>query len=211
MNVKALGNAGDDKPAINLVCPECQQWGSFLPLINTHFSYNHPQEGVLKIGLRSCPNTECRTIVYVVFKEKERTIVDSYPAILIDFDTTKIPETIVDTLKEAIVCHAHKAYKGGAMMVRRTLEELCHLHQAQGDNLAERLETLKNKVVLPERLFDGMKNLRLLGNDAAHIEARTYNDVGEEEVRLAIELTKEILKAVYQYDDLVTRLDALKQ
>ena len=56
-----------------------------------------------------------------------------------------------------------------------------------------------------------MDELRLLGNDAAHVEAKTYADVSSEETSAAIELTKEILKAVYQLDDLVKRLQALKR
>jgi hypothetical protein len=56
-----------------------------------------------------------------------------------------------------------------------------------------------------------MDALRLLGNDAAHIEARTYNDVGQDEVEVAIDVTKEILKAVYQHRSLVARLDALRR
>jgi hypothetical protein len=53
--------------------------------------------------------------------------------------------------------------------------------------------------------------LRLLGNDAAHVEAKTYDSVGSEEIEAGIELTKEILKAVYQLNDLLSRLRALKK
>lgn len=51
-------------------------------------------------------------------------------------------------------------------------------------------------VVLPKRLLDGLDDLRLLGNDAAHIESRVYDEIGNEEVEVAIEVTKEIVKAV---------------
>jgi hypothetical protein len=53
--------------------------------------------------------------------------------------------------------------------------------------------------------------LRLLGNDAAHINAKDYDKIGPKESQLAIELAKELLKAVYQYASLVDRLKALKK
>jgi len=56
-----------------------------------------------------------------------------------------------------------------------------------------------------------MDELRLLGNDVAHIEAKVYDQVGSAEVEAAIELTKEILKAVFQLDSLVTKLKSLRR
>ena len=55
-----------------------------------------------------------------------------------------------------------------------------------------------------------MTELRFLGNDAAHVEARAFDEIGEEELDISIEFTKELLKAVYQYKDLTNRLEALK-
>ena len=51
---------------------------------------------------------------------------------------------------------------------------------------------------------------RLLGNDASHVESRDYL-VGREEVELAIDIAKEVLKSVYQLTDIVSRLDKLKK
>jgi iron only hydrogenase large subunit-like protein len=96
-------------------------------------------------------------------------------------------------------------------MVRRTLEELCQDKKAEGKNLKDRIHSLRDKVVLPRELFDALDDLRLLGNDAAHIEASSYEVVGSDEVEAGIEVTKEILKAVYQLDDLVNRLRSLKK
>jgi D-arabinose 1-dehydrogenase-like Zn-dependent alcohol dehydrogenase len=61
---------------------------------------------------------------------------------------------------------------------------------------------LSRVIVVPQALLQAADHLRLLGNDAAHIEAKTYQSIGELEVRLAINLTKELLKAVYQYQTL---------
>jgi hypothetical protein len=41
---------------------------------------------------------------------------------------------------------------------------------------------------------DGLDDLRLLGNDAAHIESKEFDAIGQEEVEIGIEFTKEVLK-----------------
>jgi hypothetical protein len=64
--------------------------------------------------------------------------------------------------------------------------------------------------VLPKDLLDGLDDLRLLGNDAAHFESNVYDKVGREEVEVAIEVTKEVLKGVYQMSALVKRLRGLQ-
>lgn len=56
-----------------------------------------------------------------------------------------------------------------------------------------------------------MDDLRLLGNDAAHIEAKTFSEIGKEEIEISIDFTKEILKAVYQYENLLDKLKKLKE
>ena len=96
-------------------------------------------------------------------------------------------------------------------MVRRTLEEVCSDRGASGNDLKNRLKALRSVIVLPTELLDAADELRILGNDAAHLEAKVYDEVGKEEVEAAIDLCKEILKAVYQLSSLVQRLRSLKK
>jgi hypothetical protein len=198
------GGAIEAKP-INLRCPSCGQMGSFgslgqrLQIIPAN----------VFAGLYACPNTECFGLIYIV-TDPSNKIVTTHPAELIDFDATNIPTEVREALEEAIECHSHESYIAGAIMVRKTLEELCRERGATGDNLKERIEDLGSKVVLPKELLDGLDDLRLLGNDAAHIESRVFNEIGLEEVEVGIEFAKEVLKAVYQYSELLARLRALK-
>ncbi|HXA37878.1 MAG TPA: DUF4145 domain-containing protein [Phenylobacterium sp.] len=134
-----------------------------------------------------------------------------FPAETIDFDASNLPAPILSSLEEAVACQAAGAYKATALMVRRVLEELCEDRKATGSNLKERLTNLGQNIVVPSELLDAADELRLLGNDAAHIEAKLYDEIGESESRLAVELAKELLKAVYQYADLVARLRALRK
>jgi Domain of unknown function (DUF4145) len=138
-------------------------------------------------------------------------LIESFPPEIIDFDSTNLPPDILSSLEEAIKAHAAGCYRASALMVRRVLEELCEDKKATGGDLKQRLATLGASVVIPKELLDAAGELRLLGNDAAHISAKNYDDIGTEQATLAIELAKELLKAVYQYASLVDRLKALKK
>lgn len=165
--------------------------------------------GASVVGVRICPNSNCSGIIFVVVGKDGQ--VNTLPNEVLDFDPENIPTLISRSLEEAIKCHAAQCYKAAALMVRRVLEELCEDRGAKGGNLKERLQALASIIVIPRELLDGADELRLLGNDAAHIEAKTYDVIGEEEVRVAIDLTKELLKAVYQYKSLLARLAGLKK
>jgi hypothetical protein len=134
----------------------------------------------------------------------------SYPAIRIDFDSTAIPGKILRTFEEALTCHASGCFTAAAIMVRKTIEELCEEQGAKEGTLKSRLVKLREKVILPVDLMNAVDNIRLLGNDAAHIELQNFSDVGQREVELVIKLTKEILKAIYQYGELRQEIEALK-
>lgn len=107
-------------------------------------------------------------------------ILECHPPQRIDFDASNVHDGIVETLEEAITCHANNCYTASAIMVRRTLEEICDEEVAEGGNLKSRIKDLRGQITVPDELLEGMQDLRLLGNDAAHIEAWTYQSVGEE-------------------------------
>jgi len=202
-NYAAVGNAA----VVSVRCPGCRQIGTFETLANSNDAQSHPYF----LGQRRCPNPNCHTHLFFVWSSTQNKLLLTYPAERIDFDTTNVPDEVKQLLEEAITCHAAGCYRASAIMIRRTLEELCRDRGAKGANLKERLKALGSKVVLPPDLLDAMNELRLLGNDAAHVESQEYNAVGQEEVGVAIAVSKEILKGVYQYASLVTQLRSLKK
>lgn len=204
ISVNSAQSAGT--PA-NIRCPGCGQLGSFELLIGN--SSDFVLDRAVRIGERRCPNPECRTVLFVVWQNNQ--IARLYPALRIDFDKTNVPPRIVSALEESITCHANECFVAAAIMVRKTLEELCRDRGAQGKDLKERIQDLGTKIVLPKELLDGLDDLRLLGNDAAHIESREYDQIGKEEVEIGIEFAKEVLKATYQYSALLNRLRGLKK
>ena len=200
-------NASGGSQSLALRCPICRQNGSF-DTIAQDLQLPTPG-GTFFVGHRRCPNRSCGAYVFVIYDG--HGVRESFPPLTIDFDTTNIPQTIVSAFTEAITCHATQCFIAAAIMVRKTLEELCRERQATGANLKARIRALANKVVLPQELLDGLDDLRLLGNDAAHIESQEFDKVGKEEVEVGIEFTKEVLKAVYQYSALLARLRSLKK
>jgi hypothetical protein len=78
-------------------------------------------------------------------------------------------------------------------------------------DLKDRIDALKDKIIVPKALLDGLHDLRLLGNDAAHVNSKDFDNVGKEEVEAAIEVTKELLKAIYQHENLIKKLASLKK
>jgi hypothetical protein len=147
--------------------------------------------------------------MFVVFQGNSLSV--SYPPERIDFDPMNVPGPIIESLGEAITCHANQCFISAAMMVRKTLELLCSAQNASGANLKDKIKALGSNVVIPPDLFRGLDDLRLLGNDAAHIESQAYAKVSQEETEVAIEFTKEVLKAIYQYAALLARLRGLKR
>jgi hypothetical protein len=183
-------------------CPYCRTKAFFQRLGDDHqISTQYAS------GERFCPN--CKGHIFVVFEWRRFKM--AYPPIRIDFDTQDIPDKIVNTFSEGLDCHSHDHHIAAAIMVRRTLEEICADRGAKGKDLKDRISDLRGRVILPPELFEAMDELRLLGNDAAHVEAKGYEEIGAEELQAAIEFTKEILKGVYQYKGLLTKLQELKK
>lgn len=188
-------------------CPHCGNDGTFQNLfgqdtLETNYNYWY--------GSRKCPNPKCNGHIFFI-SDSYGNLIKTYPSLIIAFNSDKIPDRIKHTFEEALKCHGNNCFIASAIMIRKTLEEICVDKSSEGKNLFKRIENLKSKIVLPEELIDGMQELRLLGNDAAHIEAKTFEQIGKDELEISIEFTKEILKAVYQYESLLEKLRSLKK
>ena len=176
---------------LSVRCPACKQQGTLDPFNTPDFATTVPgTAGQFIFGQRRCPNPNCHKHIFVIANSGK--VVLSYPPERLDFDSTNIPNSVKTAFEEAIICHSQTCFIAAAIMVRKTLEELCRDKGATGKNLKERIQALGKNIVLPKELLEGADNLRLLGNDPAHIESQEYQQVGKDEVELAIEFAKEL-------------------
>ena len=214
------GNLGVAAPLVaNIRCPICRRQGAFHGRGDVNdISWNQPAteeheaknvSAAFHAGVRLCPSTDCQAPVFVIMMGRE--VVKVYPPEVLDFDTTALPQHIASTLEESVKAHSAECFRASALMVRRVLEEVCKDKEAKGKDLKARVAALGGAALVPKELIEAADELRILGNDAAHVEAQAYDKIGRVEAELAIDLAKEILKAVYQYSSLLDRLTSLKR
>lgn len=202
--------------AVNIAirCPHCGHFGAFVPVagndIYTYFYMNSSEYIDNILGIRKCPNERCNGHLFFITDGSKNVLLTS-PSETIPFDKENIPQKVLDAFEEAIKCHSNSCFIASAIMIRKTLEEICIDRGAIGKNLFKKLEDLGGKILIPQELIAGMNELRLLGNDAAHIEAQTFSEIGKDEIEVSLEFAKEILKAVYQYDSLLQKLQKLRE
>lgn len=196
-------------------CPHCGHQGVFLEvgimdvITWTRHSGSATEHPVNYLGIRKCPNEKCQGHLFFI-SDNNRNVLSTSPSETIPFDKENIPDKVLNAFEEAIKCHSNSCFIASAIMIRKTLEEICIDRGATGNTLFKKLQDLGGKILIPRELLNGMNELRLLGNDAAHIEAQTFSEIGKEEIEVSLEFAKEILKAVYQYDNLLQRLKNLK-
>ena len=209
-----LSNIKQDRSTnIATRCPHCGHFGTFLQVAgNDVYTFSQSSQGLTIynfLGIRRCPNEKCQGHLFFI-SDNDKNVLLTSPSETIPFDKENIPEKVLNAFEEAIKCHSNSCFIASAIMIRKTLEEICIERGATGDNLYKKLQHLGGKILIPLELLSGMNELRLLGNDAAHIEAQTFCEIGKEEIEVSLEFAKEILKAVYQYESLLQRLRKLK-
>ena len=199
---------------VTIRCPHCGHNGTFLQVgiqdVYTFHQDLHGQQLDYYLGIRKCPNEKCHGHLFFI-TDNDRNILLTSPTETIPFEKENIPDKVLNAFEEAIKCHSNSCFIASAIMIRKTLEEICIERGATGTNLYKKLQDLGSKILIPQELLAGMNELRLLGNDAAHIEAQTFSEIGKEEIEVSLDFAKEILKAVYQYDNLLQRLKKLKE
>jgi len=187
-------------------CPHCGRAVRFLPVGNQHVDRDSTNAGC---ALVCCPVPECSCVSYVEFVGQY--VVRVMPEARRQFPDVKVPPIVHAAFDEALVCASHGCNIAAAMLVRRTLECLCEDRGAPGGSLRDRVEALRSKVIIPEELFKAMHDIRLLGNDAAHVESKDYTGIGKPETDAALALCEQLLMATYGYSGLLAKLGALKK
>ncbi len=217
MSIHIFGNTPATRPiTVKGYCPDCGDSVTFDSLrsvdltITTH-EKGIPQtgSGTCHAGLRSCPGADCHFLVFYIYDPSSGET-KFFPPVKISFDKKNLPKKVLQAFEEAIDCFANECFMSTGMMIRKTLEEVCADRGATGDNLFKKIESLKTKVSVPNDFFDGLHNLRFLGNDAAHIESQVFASLGHKECQAGLNVLRMFLQSVYQYKSILEELDSLK-
>lgn len=205
-------------PALEYRCPGCAIVVVGVPAIHDIPDWrpasppvNVPGDG---LGWRSCPKQTCRTIVavqYTYLTEDSGTVVTTWPTALVPLAAGSLPPQITECMLEATKCHSIGCNRAASAMLRRTLEVVCEEQEATGKTLKERLAHLNKNVSLPEGLFDGLDLIKLLGNDAVHVELKTFDSIGPAHVGLGIEIVNHLLGSLYGAIEVRKKLEALRK
>jgi hypothetical protein len=200
----------------DLLCPSCGLRGAFLGFAKVpDLQWSHGEKSASGLGLvqyfaglRHCPNIACRAVV-AAFSNDE-TGRKPHPPETVKFDTVNLPPSIVSSLEEAVKCHAAACYQASALMLRRALEQLCNHRSDAGASLKGRITALNGFASISDDGPGARAQLRVIVNDTETLSDVDVFVVSREESDLAIELALQVLKGVYQYASLRTRLLSLK-
>ena len=147
MIFKLTGNSqASSGTRISARCPHCGHNGTF-ESIGTDILNNNKT-----FGIRRCPNENCFGHLFFISNNQTREIIFSYPSDTIPFNKENIPENVLNAFQEAIISHANNCFVASAIMIRKTLEELCIDRGATGKNLYNRLQDLGAKIVIPNTI-----------------------------------------------------------
>ena len=193
--------------SVSIHCPFCHHQGTFGSIGNVKDAV----AGSLVQGIRYCPNVECHRLVFVCFTVRsDKTIVEleHFPPNTIDFDTTGLPPGVERALWEAVTCFGAESYNASAVMLRRAIEEMCDDLGVPDDDLVKRISKLSSVISVNPRVIDGLHKIRIFGNQGGHSGVTRYEQVSRKTVEIALGVTKRLIQAAYQDQDVIAKLDA---
>jgi hypothetical protein len=158
-----------------LSCPDCEA-----PFVVEHYgSYESSEYGD---GYYTNWSNET-----VLFPSDPKTLDPSVP-----------PSIATSYLEARRVYTSASANTAAAIMCRRTLEGVCSHLEAKGNNLAKKLDNLKERGLIEPRIHEWANHvLRSLGNDAAHdVDAV----ISKEDAKDALDFTKAIIEYIFVFE-----------
>lgn len=219
-------------------CPYCKKEVNFLPINELkdiccdYSEYSDDSHNAVYMGFRECSNPNCEEVFVVRLRfvanprNFDRTTGEiDYDEDIVEIETLPkaensssfeyIPSNIENSYNEANKCFYNECYIASAIMIRKTLEELCEDQQISGNNLKEKLKNLCKTETLPVRINSDIDILRKLGNAGAHINLKDFNKIGEREVKIALKIITNILMMLYEsnqnYINSINELKSLKK
>lgn len=206
--------------SIYTTCPYCSNEVTFLPIeaeskdayLDFGMCTNHYHESKY-MGLRKCSHPECGNIIAFSFYfiadpidyDNEGEIefssrikdLQTLPAIDNCIQLENLPKNVRNSFIEVQKCFYNACFMASAVMIRKTLEEICADKGIKGKNIEIKIDNLLNSGKIPKDIGEELHELRKLGNDGAHIDLKTFNSIGKAEVKSALDVLTHVLEKIY--------------
>jgi hypothetical protein len=112
----------------------------------------------------------------------------------------QLPKKLDGIYREAIQAFNDRLYVLCAAGLRTLIEGICEDKQVTGKNLEDKINALVG--VLPQNIVTSLHSFRFMGNDALH----EITAPKPEDLRLAIEISEDLLNFLYELDYKARRL-----
>lgn len=108
-------------------------------------------------------------------------------------DSYLLPHSIQQIYKETILSIENEQYVLAGIGIRAIVETICKDLEASGQNLYNKIDSLREKSIVTPEGAGILHKLRVLGNDAAH-EVKAHNS---RQLELAMQIIKHMLDGTY--------------
>lgn len=193
-------------------CPSCGVLCVFKQVgIEDVYAYEFENEdNEYLLSIRKCPS--CDVAVFIRYNEDVDGSMDScYPFPRAKIEREDCPEMILENFDEAVTCFHAGCYRASAIMIRRTLEALTEHFEATGRDLHSKIINLGEKLLVAEDILENLMSLKALGNDAAHLQVKSFHKVDREEVSVAIDVIQDIITNWLRRESSRKKLNSLKK
>lgn len=109
--------------------------------------------------------------------------------------SSDVPKEVADIFSEAVTTYYAQAPRATVVMLRRTIEAMTFQFGEQSGALAQRLQNLVNKNILPPSLADWAREVRLVGNQGAHYDPA--NPVTMDDATQLLSFVQELMKYLF--------------
>jgi hypothetical protein len=106
----------------------------------------------------------------------------------------QLPKQLDTIYRETLSAYNNKLHLLCAVGIRALLEGICANKGVGGSNLEKKIENMST--ILPANIVSNLHSLRFIGNEAAHELSSPKLD----ELRLAIEISEDLLNFLYELD-----------
>jgi hypothetical protein len=184
MEIADVRRHDENSYMIRFRCPWCKENSSCMThslvhrgVESKHSSVTHPFAMLVVCEGPRCrqPSMICGIYIGDLRDAKHFNVDTVYPNDRTSYQQPGVPERIAKTFEEALNCQAANLPYGAAVVGRRTLQIALMDKGASGTNLVEQIKQMPDDV-LPGTFKKVAHQVRLIGNEAAHVDELTGTD-----------------------------------